>query len=61
MTRVLVTLVVLAFVVGFALLTISVFASEGITASSVVYGAISVLVILLLGIGIVGSLRNPPD
>jgi hypothetical protein len=56
MTRTVVFLAALAFVVGFAFLTIGAIAEQGLT----VAGAISVLVIVILAVGLVGALRHPP-
>lgn len=57
MTRILVLGVLLAFIVGFAFLTLTVIVKQGgITFASL----LSVLIILLLAVGIVGALRNPP-
>jgi hypothetical protein len=57
MTRLLVLLVALVFIAGFAFLTLhSIGEQGGISLASVV----SVFVIVLLAVGIVGALRNPP-
>jgi hypothetical protein len=56
MTRVAVLAVSLAFILGFAFLTIGGIAQYGITAE----GVLSVFVLVLLTVGIVGALRNPP-
>lgn len=56
MTRLAVFTISLAFVVGFAFLTISVFAQKGVT----VAGVIAAFFVLVLAIGIVGALRHPP-
>jgi hypothetical protein len=56
MTRLAVFTIALAFVVGFAFLTISAFAQQGVT----VAGVISAFFVLLLAIGLVGALRHPP-
>jgi hypothetical protein len=56
MTRLAVLLVALLFIVGFAFLTLDAIAEQGLTAA----GVISILIIVLLGVGIVGALRNPP-
>lgn len=47
----------LIFVVAFALMTISVAASTGIDILIV----ISFVIIFMIGAGLVGALRNPPD
>lgn len=56
MTRLLVFSAALAFVVGFAFLTVSAFAKQGVTAA----GVISALLVLMLAVGILGALRHPP-
>jgi hypothetical protein len=56
MTRVAVLAVSLAFILGFAFLTIGGIAQYGLTAE----GVLSVFVLVLLTVGIVGALRNPP-
>jgi hypothetical protein len=56
MTRLAVFSIALAFVLGFAFLTISVFAQRGVT----VAGVIAAFFVLLLAVGIVGALRHPP-
>ncbi len=56
MTRSLVLAVVVLFVVGFAALTIAAAAEQGVTLATLV----SVVVLVLLGVGAIGALRNPP-
>ncbi|HXP99973.1 MAG TPA: hypothetical protein VN845_07905 [Solirubrobacteraceae bacterium] len=56
MSRVAVLAISLAFILGFAFLTIGGIAEHGLTAEAV----ISVFVLVLLTVGIVGALRNPP-
>jgi hypothetical protein len=56
MTRIAVLAVSLAFILGFAFLTIGGIAEHGLTAEAV----LSVFVLLLLTVGIVGALRHPP-
>jgi hypothetical protein len=56
MTRVAVLAVSLAFILGFAFLTIGGIEQYGLTAE----GVLSVLVLVILTVGIVGALRNPP-
>lgn len=56
MTRTLVLAVALAFILGFAFLTIASAIEQGITIGSL----LSALVLLLLLVGIVGALFNPP-
>jgi hypothetical protein len=46
----------LLFIVGFAFLTLSAVSQQGFTLLS----AVSIFVLVLLGIGIVGALLNPP-
>ncbi|HST55938.1 MAG TPA: hypothetical protein VLJ42_08595 [Solirubrobacteraceae bacterium] len=48
--------VALVFIIGFAVLTLSAVAQQGFTLA----GLISVFIIAMLGIGIVGALRDPP-
>ncbi len=56
MTRVAVLAVSLAFIVGLAFLTISGIEQYGLTFEAVT----SVFILVLLTVGIVGALRNPP-
>jgi hypothetical protein len=56
-TRLLVLLAVLVFIGGFAFLTISVIVKQG---GITVLSLLSVLILVLLAVGIVGALRNPP-
>lgn len=56
MTRVAVLAVALAFIVGLAFLTISGIERYGFTFEAVT----SVFILVLLTVGIVGALRNPP-
>ena len=56
MRRQLVLGVALVFIAGFAFLTFSAVVEQGFTLASL----LSVLILVLLGIGIVGALRNPP-
>lgn len=56
MTRVAVLAVSLAFILGFAFLTIGGIEQYGLTAE----GVLSVLVLVILVVGVVGALRNPP-
>jgi hypothetical protein len=55
-TRILILLVAALFIVGFAFLTLSAIAAQGFTLGS----AISIFVVVLMGVGIVGALLNPP-
>jgi amino acid transporter len=56
MTRVAVLGVALAFILGLAFLTISGIEQYGLTFEAVT----SVFILVLLTVGIVGALRNPP-
>ncbi len=56
MTRVLVLCAALVFIAGFAFLTYVAVAEQGFTLASL----LSVFILVLLGVGIVGALRNPP-
>ncbi|HTA35646.1 MAG TPA: hypothetical protein VK761_02930 [Solirubrobacteraceae bacterium] len=47
---------VLVFIAGFAFLTFASIVEQGLT----IAGVLSILILLLLTIGIVGALRNPP-
>ena len=56
MTRLVVLGLALLFIAGMAFLTFAAVIERGFTLGSL----LSVLILLLLGIGIVGALRNPP-
>jgi hypothetical protein len=56
MTRLLVLATALAFIVGLAGLTVAAVSEHGLTVAAV----ISVFILVLLAVGIVGALRNPP-
>lgn len=56
MTRLAVLGVALAFIAGFAFLTFAEVVEEGFSVASV----LSVFIVVLLAVGIVGALRNPP-
>ncbi len=56
MTRVVVLVVAALFIVGFAFLTLSAIAAHGFTLDS----AISIFVVVLMGVGIFGALLTPP-
>ncbi len=56
MTRTLVLLAVLIFIVGFAFLTVSAALEQGVTIASL----LSAFILVLLLVGIVGALFNPP-
>jgi len=55
-TRLLVLAVSLVFITGFTFLTLDTLSKEGFTLAS----AISIFVLVLLTVGIVGALFNPP-
>jgi hypothetical protein len=57
MRRLLVLCLALVFIAGFAFLTLSAVIEGGFTLASL----LSVFILVLLGVGIVGALRNPPD
>jgi hypothetical protein len=54
--RVLVLFVALVFIAGFAFLTFSAIVEQGFTIASL----LSVLILVLLAVGIIGALRDPP-
>jgi hypothetical protein len=56
MTRLAVLGAVLVFIAGFAFLTFTAIAKDGVTFDTV----LSVFIVVLLTVGIVGALRNPP-
>ncbi|HWG09445.1 MAG TPA: hypothetical protein VN672_10620 [Solirubrobacteraceae bacterium] len=56
MRRIIVLGTVLAFIAGFAFLTVAAVIEQGFTIASL----LSFLILALLAIGIVGALRNPP-
>jgi hypothetical protein len=56
MTRLLILWVALVFIAGLAYLTYRAVAEQGFTPAS----ALSIFIVVLLGVGIVGALRNPP-
>jgi hypothetical protein len=56
MNRVLVLAAALVFIAGFGFLTYRELAEQGVT----VLGLVSVFILVLLAVGIVGALRNPP-
>ncbi|HEY4997404.1 MAG TPA: hypothetical protein VII03_05360 [Solirubrobacteraceae bacterium] len=57
MRRLLALLLALFFIAGFAFLTIRAFAEQGVTLA----GGLSVFILVLLGVGIIGALLNPPQ
>jgi hypothetical protein len=46
----------LVFIAGFGFLTVAAIVEQGFTLASL----LSIFIIVLLGVGIVGALRNPP-
>ncbi|MBA3809712.1 MAG: hypothetical protein H0X28_15175 [Solirubrobacterales bacterium] len=56
MTRLVALALALIFIAGFAFLTFRAFAEEGVTLA----GLLSVFILVLLAVGIIGALRNPP-
>jgi len=56
MRRILVLGAVLVFIAGFAFLTVAAAIEQGFTVASL----ISIFILVLLAVGIVGALRNPP-
>ena len=55
-TRLVVLTVALMFIAGFAFLTVAAVIEQGLTVAAL----LSAFILLLLGVGIVGALRNPP-
>jgi hypothetical protein len=56
MTRLLVLATVLVFIAGFGFLTLTAIAKEGVDFATL----LSIFILVLLAVGIVGALRNPP-
>jgi hypothetical protein len=56
MTRLLVLMAALIFIAGFAFLTVVAIIRQGVGVGSV----LSIFILVLLSVGIVGALRNPP-
>ena len=56
MTRLLVLGAALAFIAGFAFLTVAAVLKQGLN----VLTLLSAFIVVLLAVGIVGALRNPP-
>jgi hypothetical protein len=56
MNRRLVLAAAIVFIAGFGFLTYRELAEQGITA----LGLVSVFIVVLLAVGIIGALRNPP-
>jgi hypothetical protein len=57
MRRLLVLVTALVFIGGFGFLTFVAIAEQGFTLA----GALSIFILVLLGVGIVGALLNPPE
>jgi hypothetical protein len=55
-TRLVVLLTALLFILGFAVLTIGAISEQGFTLASL----LSILIVVLLAVGIIGAIRNPP-
>jgi hypothetical protein len=56
MTRLIVFCTALLFILGFAVLTASEVKEQGFS----VFSAISLFILVLLAVGVIGALRNPP-
>jgi hypothetical protein len=56
MTRLAVLAAVLVFIAGFAFLTYAAILEDGLTFDTL----LSIFILVLLAVGIVGALRNPP-
>ncbi|HTR89033.1 MAG TPA: hypothetical protein VMG62_02865 [Solirubrobacteraceae bacterium] len=56
MARLAVLLLAALFLMGFAYLTLSAVSSQGFTLA----GALSIFILVLLAVGIVGAILNPP-
>jgi hypothetical protein len=54
--RIAVLLVALIFISGFAFLTVAAIVKQGFTVAS----GLSIVILVVLGVGIVGALRDPP-
>ena len=57
MTRLAILVVAVLFIFGFAGLTVSTISTQGLTLG----GVVAVFIIVLMLVGIVGALRNPPQ
>jgi hypothetical protein len=55
-SRAIVLFLALVFIVGFAVLTIATISQQGVTAAAL----ISIFILVLLAVGVIGALRNPP-
>ena len=47
----------ISFIVAFGALTLYVMATNGVT----VVGMLALLMITMIGLGVIGAIRNPPD
>jgi hypothetical protein len=56
MRRLFVLCTALIFIAGFAFLTLRAIAEQGVT----VAGVLSIFILLMLLVGVLGALRNPP-
>ncbi len=56
MTRLLVFALAALFIVGFGYFTLYAIAEQGLTVGAV----LSILILVMIAIGVVGALRNPP-
>lgn len=60
MARLAVLLLSVAFLAGFAFLTIDGFLTRGATPGSIASAVVSAVVLVLLAIAVVGAIRHPP-
>jgi hypothetical protein len=56
MSRLIALLLALLFIAGFAFLTFRAIAEQGVTLAAL----LSIFILVLLAVGIIGALRNPP-
>jgi len=56
MTRLVILALAMVFITGFAYLTIVTVSRQGVT----LLGAVSIFVLVLLGVGVIGALLHPP-
>lgn len=59
MRRLLILIIGVVFVAGFGFLTLTVVSRAGFTVGGVAAGAVSLLVLALIVVGIIGALRDP--
>ena len=57
MSRLIALILALVFIAGFGFLTLRAVAEQGVTLAAL----LSIFILVLLGVGIIGALRNPPD